>query len=126
MCDIRGMEIEITSRPVGEAPEWVRDKWVGLHLPTQALGSLGIAGFGVLSGPKSLLGDFTRQLLGRAEVHNGYLVHAATAIELLKAQSPEAAAWWRENTPHMLKWGRRFVFDPDCCRVVAVPASRLT
>lgn len=119
------MEIEITSRPLGEAPEWVRDQWVGLRLPLLQAKPGRFAGFGVLSGPRSLLVDLLRQLLSQTEVHDGYLVPAAEAIELLAEQSPDAAAWWRVNAPHMLKWGRRFVFDPGCCRVLAVPASRL-
>ena len=88
------MEIEITSRPFGEAPEWVRDQWIGLILPTSGHASTTIKGYGVLSGPRSVIGEIWCQLLGRAERYEGYIVDTAEAIAILEARSPEAAAWW--------------------------------
>lgn len=118
------MQIEITSRPAGEAPEWVRDQWIGLILPTVGHQPRRIMGFGVLTGPKSLIGDVLRLALGQSERHEGYPVEVETAIRLLEVRSPEAAAWWRENTPHLFKWRRRFVFDSECCCPAAKPALR--
>jgi hypothetical protein len=114
------MAIEITSRPLGEAPEWVRDQWIGLILPTSDHAPTTIKGYGVLSGPRSILDDILRQLLGRTERYEGYIVDTAEAIAVLEARSPEAAAWWRANTPHLLKRGRRLLFDSACCRPVAM------
>jgi len=111
------MKVEITSRPLGEAPEWVRDQWIGLVLPTQDRAPRRIRGYGVLSAPRSVVTDILRQCLGRVERHEGYVVPAAEAIAILETRSPEAAAWWRTNTPHLLKRGRGLLFDSGCCRL---------
>jgi hypothetical protein len=44
--------------PPGEAPAWVREKWIGLELPLAQSSSSPMAGgtYGVLSGPRSFFG----------------------------------------------------------------------
>jgi hypothetical protein len=37
-------------------------------------------------------------------------VEAQAAVAVLAKSSPEAAAWWQENTPHLLRPKRYFVF----------------
>jgi hypothetical protein len=71
----------------------------------------------VLSGPKSFFGQLLAILLGRYEVENGYAVDALKAVELLESANPQAAQWWRENAPHMLQPGRRFVFAAGVCQI---------
>lgn len=105
--------LKITSVPPGEAPLWVREKWVGLALPL-ARGSTSPGaywGFGVLSGPRGLFSCIYAMLRGKYEKHYGYMVEAGGAVALLAHTSPEAAGWWRANTPHLLKPGGMFVFD---------------
>lgn len=118
------MEIEIISRPLGEAPEWVRDHWIGVTLPLANATAQNPIGFGVLTGPKALISELGRVLSGKAQRHEGYIVDAKVAVKILEARSPEAATWWRENTPHLFRRGRRFVFDLGCCRPVVTPARR--
>jgi hypothetical protein len=72
-------------------------------------------GFGVLSGPKSSLGKWFAVLFGRAQKKVGYLAGSRIAIDLLAARSPEAASWWRQNTPQFTKSGRYFIFAAESC-----------
>jgi len=107
--------LKITTVPRGEAPLWVREKWVGVALPlAQRSAAPGAySGFGVLSGPRNLWSSLYAMLSGNYEKHRGYVVEASTAVALLAQVSPEAASWWRENTPHLLRPGLMFVFDQD-------------
>ena len=99
------MFIGITKRPIGEAPEWVRDARVGLRLPAVVPKRVKWLGFGVLSGPHSIPGQLCALARGRAQRISGYNV--------------DAALWWRENTPQLLTGQRRFVFDHDSSSVEA-------
>lgn len=88
----------ITDTPDGEAPEWVRDQWVGLEIPL-TVGSVSNAweleggAEGVLSGELSA-SDF-----------DSPIVMALDAFNVLKEKSQDAWAWWSENCPDL--------FDPD-------------
>ena len=88
------MRIRIRSTPPGEAPEHIRAAWVGLELPLapNAPGLHSVLGFGVLSAPKSAIGQWFALLLGRWQRETGYIVEADQAVDLLAAKSPEAAA----------------------------------
>ncbi len=109
------MEIKISRRPAGEAPEWVRDAWIGLSLPTAAKRKRTVIGVGVLSGPRSVFGQIWAMVLGKSFKIEGYSVNAKLAVELLEKVEPEAAQWWRENTPWLLSGSRYFVFDTAAC-----------
>jgi len=112
--------IEIVFPPAGEAPLWVREKWIGLRLPVvlREAKPVRVLTSGVLTGPKSLLAALARLLLGRYRRQRGYAVEVLTAIAALEQVSPDAARWWRENTPHLLKPKRYFLFEERACRVV--------
>ena len=45
----------------------------------------------------------------------GYAVSGKTAVELLAAHAPAAAAWWRTNAPDVLRHGFPLVFPADVC-----------
>jgi hypothetical protein len=111
------MKIRIIDVPPGEAPEEVRKAWVGLELPLAAgaQGRRKAATFGVVSGPTSLWASMVRLILGRFRAIQGYSVDASTAIQKLEESAPEAANWWKKNTPHLLKHGRRLVFHREVC-----------
>ncbi len=84
--------------PPGEAPLWVRQKWVGLDLPVARYSDRGrFLGLGVLTMPRSWWGQWLAVARGRAEQIAGYTVEAAPAFGILGEKSPEAAAWWRET-----------------------------
>ena len=50
----------------------------------------------------------------------GAAVEAAPAVESLAQVSPEAAAWWRENVPHLIAPKRYLVFHEEVCRIADI------
>jgi hypothetical protein len=98
-----GGVIRIVTTPPGEAPQSVREAWIGLELPLAKSRDQGkkLAVMGV----RSWEGIFM----------TGYAVEGRVALEYLAARSPTAAAWWRENVPHVLKSGFQFVFPVENC-----------
>lgn len=66
---------------------------------------------GVLTGPRNSLSCLFAWLTGRLERQSGYLVESAAALEILRAAHPDAAAWWEQHTPHLLRPRRYFVFQ---------------
>lgn len=79
------MKIRIIKTPFGEAPEEVRQKWVGLELPCDKLGDEGHFTFEVrsLKTPSD-----PRQ--------NVWFVPQVEAITILECRFPEAAQWFKE------------------------------
>ena len=57
---------------------------------------------------------------GRAEPIAGYAVEALPAVDILAHAHPEAAAWWRENTPHLIAPKRYLVFHEEVCRIADI------
>jgi len=110
--------IRIVALPPGEAPLWVRQAWVGLELPLPPVAKsprrLRVAG--VLSGPKSIFDALVAWVSGRYRQAQGFVVPVLPALDVLAAASPEAAAWWRTQTPHLCKPWRCFVFPVDVCK----------
>jgi hypothetical protein len=109
------MHITITRRPIGEAPEWVRDAWIGLRLPTSQPAERHWRGVGVLTGPTKALQLWWALLRGRTIPVTGYLVDSKIAVELLGEKNAAAAQWWRENTSELIASRRGFIFDADAC-----------
>jgi hypothetical protein len=118
------MFIRIIETPPGEAPEEVRQEWVGLDLPLAAgeSGPRMVSGGGVLSGPRSFLGILLGLLTGRMQPAYGYIIDAPQALVLLAEKSPWAAQWWRECAPHCWELHYRFIFPAEVCTEVAGPA----
>lgn len=114
------MTIRIKSTPPGEAPEHIRQAWIGLEIPVPPRYAGPRRAFvgGVLSSPKSKLGALFAILSGRARRNAGYIVEAKVAVDLLASRSPEAASWWRQNTPHFIEPGRYFMFAAESCEEV--------
>jgi hypothetical protein len=104
--------LKITSVPPGEAPAWVREKWVGLSLPLadEEGAAHTFETFGVLSYPKSRIGYYWGRLWGKNKKETGYIVYCARAIEVLNQSSPGAATWWRSNAPWVDQPGTTFMF----------------
>lgn len=112
------MQIRITDVPPGEAPDWVRRAWVGMVLPL-APGETGPRTprtTGVLSGPRSWAMILLSFLLGRGERATGYVVEGRTAVQLLAEKDAEAARWWQEKAPHVLRLSHRLVFQAEVCQ----------
>jgi hypothetical protein len=116
------MRVRIIGVPPGEAPEEVRRAWVGLILPVvpSAHAPRHVPHYGVLSGPYTWLGHIGRLLLGRAPARSPcYIVPVDAALDVLKEASPEAVAWWRQNTPHLIGRRRMFGFPVEVCEELA-------
>lgn len=117
-------KIRVVCLPVGEAPLWVREAWIGLELPlVRHTRPKSYLGFGVLSSPISYVGQLWGLLRGQGIRIAGYPVYASEAVDLLAATNPEAANWWHSSVPHLLKPGRKFLFDSESCMTVGDPGS---
>ncbi|MEQ1542189.1 MAG: hypothetical protein ABL926_08040 [Novosphingobium sp.] len=110
--------IKIIKRPAGEAPEWVRDAWIGLELIAVNDAPAKTLGFGVLSGPKGRLGQLLGIVSGRAVRYEGFVVRSGQAIACLSAHNSEAANWWRENCPNFIKPKGGLLFRTDECEII--------
>jgi len=117
--------IQIFSVPPGEAPLWVRQKWVGLELPiaTKSGAPVKAGVFGVLSGPRNPFARFFALLTGQAQRTTGFIVDPRAAVAILEKTSPEAAAWWRQNAAHMLRPGKYFLFPDSVAEAVTREAA---
>jgi hypothetical protein len=113
------MFVTIVRRPLGEAPEWVRDAWIGVRLPLSSRRKGSWRGFGVLSGPKGFFPQLWGVLTGQAFAVTGYLVNAKGAVDLLAEKNPAAAEWWHQNVEKLLNGRSKFVFDEEACRLEA-------
>jgi len=113
------LKVRIVQRPQGEAPEWVRDAWIGLELGLLDPEPISTAGYGVLTGPGNLVLDWLWHFLGRSKKVEGYRVRADIAVELLSQSRPDAAKWWRDNAAYSVRRGAQFIFDTAACE----PAS---
>jgi hypothetical protein len=105
------MNIRIVKRPRGEAPEEIRDAWIGVLLPIDR------RYFPVR--PRLVWGALS---LRPRQTLQGYVVDTSAALNLLEKSNPVAAAWWRTNAPHLFKPEGNllfdhgnFVFDEECC-----------
>lgn len=113
--------IRIIATPPGQAPLWVREMWVGLELPLakrypqQRVRSLSS---GVLDGPPTFLGFLGRLFRGRVSVTKGFAVDSAVAIAVLETKHPDAASWWKTNTPRLLEANRCLMFQNDVCQLI--------
>lgn len=111
-------QIRITSVPPGDAPLWVREKWVGVKLQSVLGASPKIfPAASVLASP-SFFASLQRLITGQRRKVNGYPVRVTSAIAELEKACPEAAMWWRENTPQLVSPSHFFVFEATACEVV--------
>lgn len=113
--------VRIVQPPFGEAPSWVREAWVGLELPFIYPPRAYLTAGGVVTGPKTFLGQLWEALRGKANRVVGYPVYSAEAIALLAIANPDAANWWRVNTPRFLNPRQIFLFDEPACILVQSP-----
>jgi hypothetical protein len=113
----RDREIRIVSTPPGEAPEHIRQAWIGILLPLHRNYPVSTTtrGYGVCSGPKNRWLAWLWALFGGGIKETGYIVDAQLALERLEHHAPDAAKWWRENTPHLFRCGQCLLFDERAC-----------
>ncbi|MBI4155905.1 MAG: hypothetical protein HY507_01580 [Candidatus Zambryskibacteria bacterium] len=92
----------ITSRPKGEAPEEIRDEWIGLVLSCN------------LKTDDPVVGAVT----GKLAWFGGYEVSWTVAMNELGIKSPEARRWWEKLREQSTLNFSVLVFDKDCCEVL--------
>lgn len=132
--------IRIVRTPIGEAPQDVREAWIGTTLPLVHPKEVHASGFGVVSSQRNplirffywswpkvahdrnsvrkLISLFVYRLIAGSAIHTiGYMVNSSTAIAILETKSPSAANWWKQNTPYASP-GKTFLFDLDACELV--------
>lgn len=103
--------IRIIETPPGQAPQWVRNEWVGLTLPLEENApaadegiQMGIAG-------------------GRPENADGFSVLTQDAMGILGEKSQEAVQWWEDNLP--LAFIPRFIFRKEVCELLPDVSSSI-
>ena len=112
------MKVRIIARPPGEAPDDVREAWVGLELPVLSGLLAGRRQFvtgGVLSGPRTWRQRLQALFQGRFNKRTGYGVNALEAVRILANRDPMAASWWRTRGAHLLDGKHVLVFPADVC-----------
>ena len=115
--------VRIIKAPIGEAPLWVREAWIGCELPLSDPRKRTIETVGVLSLPGSFFGWMAARWKRRIVTETGYLVDAALAVERLSSLRPDAADWWRINCRWLGDKGRRFLFDDPACEPIQMPTA---
>ena len=105
MVAFQKSQIRIVGVPPGEAPQSIREQWVGLVLPLapDLSSACRTETYGVVSGKKD------------EELAIGYVVEFEDAMAVLARKSPEAASWWREHTVHLICEGGALLFDEYVC-----------
>ena len=116
-------KVRIIRAPVGEAPEWVREAWVGLELPLAELDETTVETSGVLSGPRTPLGYWWARLRGKTDPMTGYVVRSARAIQILAGARPDAAQWWRTHAHRFCEPDAEFIFDSAACEPSEEPIA---
>ena len=93
--------IKIIAMPLGQAPEWVRQEWIGVTIPLLEKGIRGTQ-MGLFGGP--------------IENENGYRVSSREAVDRLKNKSVTAAQWFEQYINFVLM--PVFVFSKEVCEIV--------
>jgi len=95
-------KIKIIAVPPGQAPLWVRQKWVGMTLPVVENLPADTVEMGVLG--------------GKPENSGGYPVETVVAIQGLEKKSLKAANWWKSHVnPACMPW---LSFQRAVCELV--------
>src|SRR3954452_6915294 len=81
---------EVTTLPVGSAPEWVRGEWLGLPLPVRHARPV--------EGPEPHMGIDVIDRSKRNHISDGVAVVWRDAIDaLVFFGRDDAASWWRDH-----------------------------
>ena len=101
-------KIRITCTPPGQAPEAVRELWVGLVMET----------LGPVDPDAELRGAVDGKVDPNAPNAGGYRVTSDAALDALEAGAPEAAEWWKNM--RILRRGSpvELVFSRDVCEYI--------
>lgn len=95
------MRIKVIKAPPGQAPQWVRDAWVGIELSVATDEVIGIQ-TGIYGGAPENMG--------------GFRIEGKEAFLALRSHNPRAHNWWRHNVP--TAFFNVLVFARDACEIV--------
>ena len=108
-------QVRIIGRPVGSAPDWVRDAWIGLSLPTLLPKPRVWRSLTVEQASAGRFRQLGQILRGRTQRLSGFAVPARAAVDILAQSRPDAAEWWRSNHTQFLARRSYMLFDTDAC-----------
>ncbi|MCR4311630.1 MAG: hypothetical protein NUV54_03660 [Candidatus Taylorbacteria bacterium] len=95
--------IRITSVPIGQAPYWVREQWLGLELPVAKNPS----------GARSIISVLGE--IAQSGIIEGYPILVSEALRILNKRSTQAASWWRASLAGKSAY---LVFGKNCCEYI--------
>ena len=110
--------IRIVGLPPGEAPIEIRQAWIGLELPLahgRFQAERTVRSLGVLTAPRSFFGILAAWIFRRGELTNVFVVESVKALEILQAERPNAAEWWKQNAGQFFEQGHLFGFASESC-----------
>ena len=93
--------------PPGEAPEWVKQAFIGLEFPIEGRPEPSTE-VGAVSG------KVRSSVSGKIRPSDGYFVRIGEAIKILEAKNPKVAQWWRENSAGITG----LIFAKDVCELI--------
>ena len=114
------MIIEIHSVPQGKNPLWVREAWVGLQLPSldDAPIKVPVADAGSRPSLRALFRSLKDGPSVPIQERFGYSVNARVAVGIVSLTNEDAAKWWLENVPQIMRVDMPLLFETSCCRSV--------
>jgi hypothetical protein len=68
-------------------------------------------------GSQTFLARLVALVTGKLSPKAGYFVEVPAALAVLAERNPRAAAWWRENAPHLVQPRKYFIFPDGVGRV---------
>jgi hypothetical protein len=111
------MTIRVIRTPHGDSPQEIREAWIGTTLPIVGRRARRQLTYDETQGHRNLLWVTLLATFRIGKFQRVYTVHAKTAVDILAQHRPEAADWWRQNTPHVLGRFRYLGFQEDVCVV---------
>lgn len=117
------MPIRISSRPAGDAPDWVRDAWIGLTLPTRQTSPRVWRAMKLANWRGNVFLRLWDMLRGKSYRCSGYAVNGKAAVAVLEKSRPDAADWWKTHAGPMVTGRSGLIFDAACCEQVDGPTS---
>lgn len=96
------MMIEIIGTPPGNAPENIRQAWIGMKLPA--------VGRDLPARKRDWVRDGHQN-------DGGYCVEGPVAMAALKIHNEVAWAWWQDYCPQLLLGGE-LIFKADVCKEI--------
>ena len=116
------MFIIVLRCPIGDAPPWVEQAWIGMRLPVVEQQRRPGPAFGLFPKTDSLAVRLRRFVFALIFGVTGYVVDAKVAVLLMEGVDPPAAEWLRANWSEWLDAEHGLFFDRESCRSISSDA----